>query len=192
MSPMAFSDKLLAQGERVELELRTHAKKVVVPLLLLLVTIAAVSTLTWLARDQDWPSWVTWAILAVGLLVIILWAIVPFLRWRTTIYVVTNRRLITREGIITRTGRDIPLYRINDVTYEKDLLDRMLGCGTLIISDATDKAGVRLYDIPRVERVHVRLNELLFQHDDGSDDGEFPPSEPPRPWGGPTPPTQPY
>lgn len=194
MSHMAFSDKLLAQGERVELELRTHIKKVVVPILVLLVTIVAVSALTWLAKDQDWPTWVTWAIVIVGVLVFVVWVLVPFLRWRTTIYVVTNRRLITREGIIKRTGRDIPLYRINDVTYEKDVLDRILGCGTLVVSDATDKAGVQLFDVPKVENVQVRLNELLFNADDGSDDGEFPPSEPPRARGdgGPTPPTQPY
>lgn len=194
MSHMAFSDKLLAQGERVELELRTHIKKVVVPTLVLLVTIAAVSALIWLANDQAWPTWVTWAIVIVGVLVFVAWVLVPFLRWRTTIYVVTNRRLITREGIIKRTGRDIPLYRINDVTYEKDVLDRILGCGTLVVSDATDKAGVQLFDVPKVENVQVRLNELLFNADDGSDDGEFPPNEPPRPGGdgGPTPPTQPY
>lgn len=189
---MAFSDKLLAQGERVELELRTHVKRVVVPTLVLILTIVATVFLTWLAGDKDWPTWVTWVILALALIVFVVWVVIPFLRWRTTIYVITNRRLITRSGIVTRTGRDIPLYRINDVTYEKDVLDRILGCGTLVVSDATDKAGVELYDVPKVENVQVRLNELLFHTDDGSDDGEFPPSEPPRPRGGPLPPTQPY
>lgn len=189
---MAFSDKLLAQGEHVELELRTHIKRMVVPILVLLFTVLAAGFLIWFAEDQAWPQWITWAVLIVAVLIFVAWVLVPFLRWRTTIYVITNRRLITREGIVTRSGRDIPLYRINDVTYEKDLLDRVLGCGTLVISDATDKAGVDLYDVPRVEKVQVRINELLFHTDDGSDDGEYPPTEPPRPHGGPLPPTQPY
>lgn len=192
MCRMAFSDKLLAQGEHVELELRTHIKRIVVPILVLILTVVAASFLVWLANDRDWPQWLIWTVVVITVLIVVAWVIVPFLRWRTTIYVITNRRLITREGIITRTGRDIPLYRINDVTYEKDLLDRVLGCGTLVISDATDKAGVDLYDVPRVEKVQVRLNELLFHTDDGSDDGEHPPTEPPRPRGGPIPPSQPY
>ena len=60
------------------------------------------------------------------------------------------------------------------------LTDRLLGCGTLVISDATDKAGVTLHDVPRVEQVQVVLHDLLFSADDGSDDGEFPPREPRR------------
>lgn len=180
MTRMGFSPKLLAQGESVVMELRTHVKKVVVPVIVLMLTVVAALLLIWVVRSQDAASWFIWVILGVALIVAVRWVLVPIWRWRTTIYVVTNRRLITREGIVTRTGRDIPLYRINDVTYEKDLLDRMLGCGTLIVSDATDKAGVKLYDVPQVERVHVTMNELLFQHDDGGDGGEFPPTEPRR------------
>ncbi|MDE9367410.1 PH domain-containing protein [Luteipulveratus sp. YIM 133132] len=186
---MGFSPKLLAQGESVVMELRTHVKKIVAPLVVLVLTIVAALLLAWWVRSNDWPNWIVYVVLGLALLAVLAWVVVPILKWRTSIYVITNRRLITREGIITRTGRDIPLYRINDVTYEKDLLDRLLGCGTLVVSDATEKAGVKLYDVPRVEQVHVRMNELLFQHDDGSDDGEFPPGEPPR---GPVPPTSPY
>src|SRR5690606_2197742 len=110
----------------------------------------------------------------------IIWVFVPWLRWRTTEYTVTNKRIAMRSGIITRTGRDIPLYRINDVNYEKGPIDRIFGCGTLVISDATDKPGLDLHDVPDVENVQVRLHDLLFSADDGSDDGEWPPNEPPR------------
>ena len=54
----------------------------------------------------------------------------------------------------------------------------MLGCGTIVVSDATEKAGVLLYDVPRVAEVKKQLSELLFKADDGSDDGEFPPTDP--------------
>ena len=121
------------------------------------------------------------AVAVVAVLVVIVWVVIPFLRWMTSTYTVTNRRLITRHGILTRTGRDIPLFRINDVAYEKGLLDRLLGCGTLIISDATERAGVVLPNIPNVERVHLQISELLFAKDDGRDeDGSRVPGEPPR------------
>ena len=44
--------------------------------------------------------------------------------WLTATYTITTRRLITRHGVITRRGHDIPLTRISDVAYEKDLIDR--------------------------------------------------------------------
>src|ERR1019366_2900753 len=107
--------------------------------------------------------------------------VIPFLRWMTSTYTVTNRRLITRHGIVTRTGRDIPLFRINDVAYEMGLLDRLLGCGTLIVSDATERGGVVLPDIPHVQQVQLLISNLLFTNDDGNDeDGSHVPGEPPH------------
>ena len=104
-------------------------------------------------------------IIVLGL---ILWLSVwPFLNWLVASYTVTNRRLITRYGVITRRGHDIPLSRISDVAYEKHLLDRLLGCGTLVISDASTNGQVPLHDIPRVEERQRVLNDLLHSLHDG-------------------------
>ena len=175
---MGISKKLLADGEHVVLSVRTHPKALIGPVALLVLVVAGVITAAMLAPDN---SVVGIAAAVVAGTVVILWVIIPFLRWMTSTYTVTNRRLITRRGILTRTGRDIPLFRINDVAYEKSLLDRILGCGTLIISDATEKAGVVLPDVPNVEQVHLQISDLLFANDDGNDDdGSRVPGEPPR------------
>ncbi len=176
---MGIADKL-GEGEHVVLSLRTHVKKLAGPVVVLVLAVAAAAVISAFLPEGSSQKWLRIVVWVLALLVVLVWAVVPFLRWLTTQYTITNRRLITRSGLITRTGRDIPLYRINDVSYEKGLLDRILGCGTLVISDATEKAGVVLDDIPRVERVQVQLHELLFAADDGSDDGEFPPGEPRR------------
>ena len=175
---MGISKKLLSDGEHVVLSVRTHPKALIGPVALLSVVVAGVITVATIYSDNGIAVLVA---AAVGVLVLILGSLVPFLRWMTSTYTVTNRRLITRHGIITRTGRDIPLFRINDVAYEKGLIDRLLGCGTLIISDATEKAGVVLPDIPRIEQVHLQISDLLFANDDGNDDdGSRVPGEPPR------------
>ena len=175
---MAISQKLLSDGEHVVLSVRTHAKALIWPVVLFILVVTSVLTVVY--RQPDNSVWGLVA-LAVAVPVLILWTLIPFLRWTTSTYTVTNRRLITRHGIITRTGRDIPLFRINDVAYEKGLLDRILGCGTLIISDATEKAGVVLPDVPNVEKVHLQISDLLFDNDDGADDdGSRVPGEPPR------------
>jgi membrane protein YdbS with pleckstrin-like domain len=64
--------------------------------------------------------------------------------------------------------------RISDVAYDQGVLDRMLGCGTLVISDASTHGSVRLHDIPDVEKVQRALTDLLDPRLGGSarsDDG---------------------
>jgi uncharacterized membrane protein YdbT with pleckstrin-like domain len=98
---------------------------------------------------------------------LIAWLVIkPFLVWISSSYTVTNRRLITRSGILTRRGHDIPLIRISDVAYEHGLVDRMLGCGTLVISDASEQGRVKLHDIPHVEQVHLKISDQLFGNAD--------------------------
>jgi membrane protein YdbS with pleckstrin-like domain len=175
---MGISKRLLSDGEYVVLSVRSHGKALIGPVALFFVVVGGVIAVLMLNPNNT--------ILASGAAVVavpvlILLSLIPFLRWMTSTYTVTNRRLITRQGIITRTGRDIPLFRINDVAYEKHLLDRLLGCGTLIISDATEKAGVVLPDIPNVEQVQLQISDLLFAGDDGNDDdGSRVPGEPRR------------
>lgn len=176
-----MNSKTLGEGEHVVLNLRTHVKALLVPLVVVVLAVAAVVAAYVLIPEGSAQPWLRITVLVLAVVAASLWAGLPFLRWSTSRYTITNRRLITRSGILTRTGRDIPLYRINDVAYEKGLLDRLLGCGTLVISDATEKAGVVLHDIPRIEAVQLQLSELLHAADDGSDDGEFPPGEPRRP-----------
>jgi membrane protein YdbS with pleckstrin-like domain len=85
---------------------------------------------------------------------------VPVLRWRTTTYELTTRRLRMREGILTRSGRDIPLARINDVSFQKGPLDRLLGSGRLVVESAGEHGQILLNDIPRVEYVQATLFRL--------------------------------
>jgi uncharacterized membrane protein YdbT with pleckstrin-like domain len=96
--------------------------------------------------------------------IVVFGVVVPFLKWLTTTYTFTDRRIITRRGIINQTGHDLPLTRINNVAYERSLTDRMLGCGTLMLTTAAEQPVV-LTDIPDVERVHVVMTELLFGRD---------------------------
>ncbi|MBD8079920.1 PH domain-containing protein [Cellulosimicrobium arenosum] len=173
---MGLSEKHLTDGEHVVMELKEHAKALFWPIALLVVLVVAVAAAVVLVPDAV----VRWVVAGIAALAAIVWVFVPWLRWRTTEYTVTNKRISMRSGIITRTGRDIPLYRINDVNYEKGPIDRVFGCGTLVISDASEKPGLVLHDVPDVENVQVHLHDLLFSADDGSDDGEWPPREPPR------------
>lgn len=158
---MAISPRLLNDGESVVLTMRTHVKHVFGPAVVLVV-VAGVAGFALTLPSGEYAT-VLRAVILLLALVLVLWrSVVPFLDWLTTSYTFTDRRLITRTGILTRSGHDISLSRISDVSYEKDLLDRVFGCGTLVISDAGDLA-IELDDIPQVERTQRVLSELLHQ-----------------------------
>src|SRR5690349_10290960 len=76
-------------------------------------------------------------ILALWLLVVGWLTVWPFLNWVTTHFVITDRRVMFRHGVLTRQGIDIPLARINSVEFRHGLIDRMVGTGTLIIESAS-------------------------------------------------------
>ncbi len=180
---MALKDNQLAAGEHVILDLRTHWKALAEPVALAVFLLAVFWLLWSLLHDSSFGGWITVVAAVLAAAVAVAFVLIPIWRWNSERYVVTNRRISHRSGLFTKVGRDIPLHRVNDVSITKGVLDRMLGCGTLVVSDATDKAGMTLTDVPRVEQVQVQLQELLYRTDDGSDDGEWPPNEPPRPRG---------
>jgi uncharacterized membrane protein YdbT with pleckstrin-like domain len=171
---MAVSRKLLTEGEEVVLSVRTHVKALFFPITVLVITCAAAGFLIAVAPDGDAGKYLTYAILAAAALVIIVWVLVPFVRWLTSTYTVTNRRLIFQTGIFTRSGRVIPLHRINDVSFEKHLSDRIFGCGTLIIHDASEQSGLQLPDIPKIETIHRTITDLVFELHGGTDDDGTP------------------
>lgn len=153
---MAYPDDLLSEQEHVVVHSHPHVKMLIFPTFALLITLAAGTWLAILAKDASAP-WNSVGLIAIGVvaLVLVVWLfLTPFVRWRTTHFIVTTDRLIAREGVLKRTGIDIPMGRINSVQFEHGLLDRVFGCGTLIIESASDEP-LRFEDIPHVEKVHT-------------------------------------
>ncbi|GAC1381280.1 MAG: hypothetical protein NVSMB48_08960 [Marmoricola sp.] len=161
----------LNPGESVVFTTRTHPKALVLPVGIAIVVVAAAIALSVFAHG----FWVL-AVWVVAVVLIAWLTGVPLLAWLSNTYTLTDRRVLTRTGIVTRRGHDIPLNRISDVSYEKGIVDRMLGCGTLIISDASREGRVALPDVPHVEKRQLQISDLLFQGssagpDAGSDAG---------------------
>ncbi|HEV7976115.1 PH domain-containing protein [Amycolatopsis sp.] len=153
---MAYPDDLLSENEHVVVHSHPHFKMLILPFIALVITLGVGVWLAIIGQDAAAPwNLVSEIAVAVVALVLVVWLFfVPFVRWRTTHFIVTTDRLIAREGVIKRTGIDIPLSRINSVQFEHGLMDRVFGCGTLIIESASDEP-LRFDDIPKVERVHT-------------------------------------
>ena len=166
---MAFPSKLLNPGERVIVSTRSHPKALILPVLVLVVLVAAV---VWLATLTD--STVAGGAAGVVAALVAVWFVArPVVRWLTTTYTFTNRRFIKRSGFIAKEGRTIPLNRISGVDFEIGVIDRIFGCGTLVVSDASTDGSVLLHDIPDVEQVQLRVSDELHRLASGDrrDDG---------------------
>jgi uncharacterized membrane protein YdbT with pleckstrin-like domain len=154
-------DPTLTEDEHLVLRLHPHWKTLIGPLLVAVLVVAAALIAEVLIPPNSAAAVERLVVAAVAILAVMLWLIVPVLRWRTTTYELTTRRMRVRSGIVTRQGRDIPLARINDVSFEKGLLDRLLGSGRLVVESAGEHGQILLNDIPRVEFTQATLFRLV-------------------------------
>lgn len=166
---MGYPESVLADDEQVVLHRHPHVKRLILPVLaLLLITAGAafaagfVNTRAWDPTAKNVVFAVIWAIWLVVFGWLTLW---PFLSWLTTHFVITDRRVMFRHGLLTRSGIDIALARINSVEFVHGLIDRILRTGTLIIESASQEP-LEFYDIPRVEHVHSLLYREVFYGSD--------------------------
>lgn len=170
---MAFPEKLLNPGEHIVVSTRTHVKELfgATAALLLILAVAVVATIFIPDGSAgDIGRIVVWV---VALVALVWWVLRPLVVWLTTTYTFTNRRFIKRSGFIAKEGRTIPLNRISGVDFEIGVIDRIFGCGTLVVSDASELGRVELHDIPRVEKVQLLVSEELHRlsRSDRADDG---------------------
>jgi uncharacterized membrane protein YdbT with pleckstrin-like domain len=159
---VAYPDEVLVDGERVLTHEHPHPKMLVLPALVFLVTVGVLSYLAALISRESWHAAGQLALLVVGVAVVGWFSLAPLLRWRCTHFVVTDRRVLVREGVLTRTGFEIPINRITSVQFRQTVFERLWRCGTLSVESASDEP-LDFEDIPRVQRVYGLLYQATGQ-----------------------------
>jgi uncharacterized membrane protein YdbT with pleckstrin-like domain len=162
---VGYPENVLAKDEQVVLHRHPHWKRLVGPVLVLVLATALASFGAAVVNQTDWDSTaknVVLGVIGAIWLVVIGWLTLwPFFSWWTTHFVITDRRVMFRHGLLTRSGIDIPLARVNSVEFRHGLIDRMLRTGTLIIESASQDP-LEFHDIPRLEQVHSLLYHEVF------------------------------
>lgn len=162
---MGYPDNVLAGDERVVLHRHPHWKRLVGPVFVLLLATAVAGFGLGVINRTDWDQMaknIVMIVIGVIWLILVGWLVLwPLLNWRSTHFVITDRRVMFRHGVMTRSGIDIPLARINSVEFRHGLVDRVLRTGTLIIESASQDP-LEFHDIPRVEQVHSLLYHEVF------------------------------
>jgi uncharacterized membrane protein YdbT with pleckstrin-like domain len=131
---MGFPRKYLNEGEEIILDVRPHWFYLAGPALALM---AALVLAVWVssATDSDYAIFPAMALAVVALL----WFLGRYAKWVTTNFVLTSDRLIYRSGVMSRQGREIPLERLNDVSFHQSLLQRLLGAGDLLVESGGER-----------------------------------------------------
>ncbi|HZG95165.1 MAG TPA: PH domain-containing protein [Mycobacteriales bacterium] len=162
---MGYPKRLLDDNEEIVFDLHPHWKVLLVPVLAAIATVFVASFASAKVPDGDSQALVRIIILVAAAAAVALLSVVPFVRWRTTHFVLTTNRVVMRSGLIARAGRDIPLFRVNDVTFHHSVWERMFGAGTLTVESAGERGQVELKDIPHVEAVQRELYRLVEMHE---------------------------
>jgi uncharacterized membrane protein YdbT with pleckstrin-like domain len=161
-----YPDKLLADDEEVVRHLHPHWLTLFWPVVRFLLIVGAASFGTALIPVGPQQGIIRMVVLGVAVALLLVFVAMPLLRWRTTHYVITTHRLLFREGILSRRGRDIGLSRITDVSYRQSLWDRIINSGTITIESAGDSGATVLERIPDSEGVQQLLNYMVEEDAD--------------------------
>jgi uncharacterized membrane protein YdbT with pleckstrin-like domain len=162
---VGYPDNVLSGDEQVVLHRHPHWKRLFWPVVVLILASAAASFGSAVVNNTAWDpnaKRIIFAVIGAIWLIVIGWLTIwPFLTWLTTHFVITDRRVMYRQGVLSRSGIDIPLARINSVEFRHRLIDRILRTGTLIVESASQDP-LPFHDIPRVEQVHALLYHEVF------------------------------
>ncbi len=158
---MGYPTRLLNEGEEIVLDLKPHWMYVVPTIIAWLgATLACVWI--WTASGQDWMAWVTLIVfLALGVN-----SAVRYSKWVTTSFTVTNDRVIFRQGMVAKSGVEIPLERIMNVNFKQSIWERILGAGDLLIESGGKDGQSRFSDIRKPELVAKEIHEQANQYEE--------------------------
>lgn len=142
--------------ERVIARLRAHARALVLPSLALVALVGG-ATFGALIFDELWQSLAVLlaAVIAIG----VLW-VLPLLRWLSTQYLLTTRRVVVRRGLFVRTRHEVLLSRSYDVSVRQAGLQALFRSGDVLINTGLDRPIV-LRDVPRADLVQRALSDVM-------------------------------
>jgi uncharacterized membrane protein YdbT with pleckstrin-like domain len=187
---MPYPRKNLNADETVALDMHPHWWYFWEPALtLILLLVVAIIILFQTDSDSGFGKFLRWVIL-VGVVVGAVWLVSRYMKWISTNFVITSNRIIFRQGIISKSGIEIPLDRVMNVNFHQGMLERMLGAGDLLIESGGEDGQSHFTDIRQPARVQNLIHSEMEAHAQrrgdyastaaASSDGGFAPPPPPQ------------
>lgn len=118
-----------------------------------------------------------------------------WLTWQTEEFVITDRRVLLIDGVLSRRVAIMPLSKVTDLTYRRSVIGRLLGYGAFVVESAGQhQAFNQINFLPSPDRLYQDVSTLLFSpysmvnsrrlpnrdDDDGDGADDFPTTPLPR------------
>ncbi|GAA1288421.1 PH domain-containing protein [Pseudonocardia aurantiaca] len=152
-------DEYLLPTERRVIRLRQHWA-----VMLNHVTSTALFLLVIVVAERYLPDSVIIDNLAfyLALVAVVRFTVQTILWWIERI-VVTDKRMMLAQGIVTHRVGMMPLGKVTDLTFQRSLSGRIFGYGTIIVESAGQIQALNRIDyMPQPEEVYEALSELVF------------------------------
>ncbi len=159
---MPYPDNLLVTGEKIYVRKRPHWKVLILPTIFFILIVGGCAALIAFINNRgwNWPSWAYWAIIAVAVIALIILVIVPFIRWRTEHFVISNHHIFFRTGLLSRREHQIPLGQIANMETEVTFWGRLMGYGSLIVESSADQP-LKFRNVANLSKIQAMLNQLI-------------------------------
>ncbi len=154
---MAFPKNLLNNNEELVLDLRPHWHYFFpsAPALLATVVVSLLAVFGWSPKAT--LGTVVGAVCGIAVLVTLGWFGWTYAKWTTTNFVLTTDRIVTRRGVFSKEGVEIPLERVNTVFFRQSFFERILGAGDLAIESAGERGTESFTDIRKPSIVQKEI-----------------------------------
>jgi uncharacterized membrane protein YdbT with pleckstrin-like domain len=144
---VAFPSNLLNTGEEIVLDLRPHWLFLFKPVATLVLALVVGVGLASVINPDNAVNDVLNVLALAAVVATLLWTGWRYLNWTRTMFVLTTDRIITRAGVINKTGIDVPLDRVNTVFFSQKWYERLAGAGDLAIESAGERGTSHFTDI---------------------------------------------
>jgi membrane protein YdbS with pleckstrin-like domain len=104
------------------------------------------------------PGLIAFVVIPISICVILA-IMVGLIRRYFTRYTLTRSKLIVQKGVLSRQKKTIPITKIQDVSYQQQILERIFGFGDVVVESAGEWGSVHLVDVNNC----VELSEEILK-----------------------------
>jgi membrane protein YdbS with pleckstrin-like domain len=115
-----------------------QGRQLILPITAMILVAGIWSALMWFRNDSDFADIWKGLVWILFFLVVSGWLVYPILRWYFQHFILTDRRLILHEGILSKRSIDLPLDQVNDIRFKQNPFERVLRYGDIVIESASE------------------------------------------------------
>lgn len=171
-------DRYLGDDEETIIAVRHSVAVLVRPVAVALLGVIVSLLVAWAIPATGGLDTILGYVAAIILVVVLVRVGLAILGWRLDRVVVTDRRIFEVSGVLNRNVSSIPFSKVNDMSYRRTVMGRILGFGDFVLETAGERHGLdRLGMIPSPDHFYRTVSSLITHGpmarvEDGPDDDD--------------------